>query len=159
MYFENLLKVPKKFISYFKNSLIFKLQNSFTLIELIVVIVIIGILAALSVPQYNKAVDEAHKKEAFSNLNVISAAELGYLYENNIFYAINTLTDTERNDLGIDIYDNADWEYTVTENGLNGVSARATATAVRRSGRHANDFIWLAVSANTASAVTGKYNW
>lgn len=54
-------------------------RKSFTLIELIVVIAIIGVLAAMLVPQVSKAIDKARIARTISELNLISMAMDAYL--------------------------------------------------------------------------------
>ncbi len=54
--------------------------KALTLIELIAVIVIIGILAAISYPQYQKAKEKAYDREAEANIKLIHDAQrLHYL--------------------------------------------------------------------------------
>ena len=50
-------------------------RSGFTLIELIVVVIVIGILATLAVPQYLKATERAKSAKARHALGVIAQAE------------------------------------------------------------------------------------
>lgn len=57
-----------------------KIRNSkgFTLIELMIVVVIIGILAALAIPRFSKAADRAKEKEADGILKQVYTLQQTY---------------------------------------------------------------------------------
>lgn len=57
--------------------------RGFTLLEILIVVVIVGILASLAIPQYQKSVEKAKGSEAIANLNILRGAELRYWGEYN----------------------------------------------------------------------------
>ena len=61
--------------------------RSFTLIELIIIVIILGILVTFAAPQYSTTKEKSLEKEAFANLQLIIAAEKIYLMEHEQYYA------------------------------------------------------------------------
>lgn len=69
-----------------KNNRIFKIGGfGFTLTELLIVVIIVGILATLALPMLVKTLEKAKTGEAISNLNLIRTGQKIYFLENNIF--------------------------------------------------------------------------
>ena len=71
---------------------VFKMQptmcnkKSFTLTELIVVVLIIGIMAGFAIPNYGRAVERAHRRDAETNLLAIHAANRIYFSEHDNYW-------------------------------------------------------------------------
>lgn len=104
---------------------------AFTLMELVVVIMIIGILAAVAIPNYNATREKSFDAEARSALRIIRAANKQYFSQSTIYYpfsgSVSSLPSIN-SFLSIDISPGR-WTYTVEKIGS---GFRATAT---RSGR------------------------
>jgi prepilin-type N-terminal cleavage/methylation domain-containing protein len=62
-----------------------KNYKGFTLVELAVVIVIIGVLAAFGVPQFLKSVERSKAAEAFNYLSAIRSAQERYLAKQGVY--------------------------------------------------------------------------
>jgi type IV pilus assembly protein PilA len=60
-------------------------KKGFTLIELMIVVAIIGILAAIAIPNFLKFQAKSKQSEAKTNLKAIYTAETGYFGENNTY--------------------------------------------------------------------------
>jgi prepilin-type N-terminal cleavage/methylation domain-containing protein len=71
-------------------------KKAFTLIELLVAVLIIGILGAIALPQYRKAVAKSRMSEALSNVTVIAEAQ-----ERN--YLINSSYTDDMADIDINM--------------------------------------------------------
>ncbi len=73
-------------------------QKGFTLIELMIVVAIIGILAAIAIPNFLKYQAKSRQSEAKTNLGAIFVAESAFFGERSYFGAFNeigwTLTGT-----------------------------------------------------------------
>ena len=66
------------------------MKKGFTLIELWVVVLIIGILSAVALPQYQKAVDRAKGTEALTTSKTLVDALNVYYLENGMYYSGNS---------------------------------------------------------------------
>lgn len=62
-----------------------KNQKGFTLIELMIVVAIIGILAAIAIPNFRNYQMKAKTAEASANLGNIKTAQEAYLAENDVY--------------------------------------------------------------------------
>ena len=60
-------------------------KKGFTLIELMIVVAIIGILAAIAIPNFLKFQAKSKQSEAKTNLKAIYTAQTGYYGENNTY--------------------------------------------------------------------------
>ncbi len=69
-------------------------SGGFTLIELLIVIVIIGILAAIAIPKFEATKERAHLAKMKADLRNIVSAQEAYYNENNTYFG-GTLPSTD----------------------------------------------------------------
>ncbi len=60
-------------------------SRGFTLIELLIVVVIIGILAAIAIPKFTTTKEKAYLASMKTDLRNLVTAEEAYLYDNNVY--------------------------------------------------------------------------
>jgi prepilin-type N-terminal cleavage/methylation domain-containing protein len=118
-------------------------SKGFTLIELMIVVVIIGILAALAIPRFMRSTTKSKQSEAKQLLKQIYTMQHAYRQEYNI-YACNGATGDSVNTaalatIGVDIMVSARYAYAITAGAL-AFTATATATGLDDDGT--ND-VWV----------------
>lgn len=110
-------------------------RKGFTMIELMVVVIILGILVAAAVPIYRANTRRAYSAEALATLGSIREAERLYFSESNLYQPVDAGTaagdDGIRGVLGLDTRSNQYFDnpcFAVTASGT-GDTAAFTATA------------------------------
>lgn len=91
-------------------------KQGFTLTELIVVIIIIGILVTLGLTQYIPARESALGREAKANLKLIAAAEKIYRMETGGYYPLDGILKTDISVINTDLklsLTAANWGYSI----------------------------------------------
>jgi type IV pilus assembly protein PilA len=95
-------------------------RKGFTLIELLIVVVIIGILAAIAIPKFAATKDKAKLAAVKSDLRNIETAEEAYFSDNQVYGDLGQLSTANLFNLTIPNTG------TVTPNGTAGYTATVT---------------------------------
>lgn len=72
-------------------------HKGFTLMEVLIVIVIMGVLAGLAVPMYKSSVEKSRKAEALAGLGAVRQSELRQFAQNGSYTTNLTLLDYDPN--------------------------------------------------------------
>ncbi|PIA71868.1 type IV pilin protein [Pseudomonas sediminis] len=103
-----------------------KRQQGFTLIEVMIVVLVIGILAAIAYPNYSEYVKRGNRSEGQAFLNDVSARQERYFSQNNAYITNDAdvaklalkngnKSETSKYELALSKVDN-DGGYTLTAN-------------------------------------------
>lgn len=126
-------------------------RSGFSLMEVLVVIIIISIAAAISIGNHFRVMEQALDKEAKVNLTMVQSAEKTYHMEYTVYYPqTGSTTDIDAVNENLKVYlpreSSRKWNYTVNSDG--------SVTAVRNvsDGRS-----WSLGVLDEEPACTGKY--
>lgn len=89
-------------------------QKGFSLVELMVVVAIIGVLAVIGIPQYQKFMSKARQAEAKAHLNGIFQGEASFFTEYNAY--TTSLTAIGAGAVGVGLRYNAGFSITACTN-------------------------------------------
>jgi prepilin-type N-terminal cleavage/methylation domain-containing protein len=111
-------------------------SKGFTLVEVLIVVIIIGILAAIGIPQFAASIEKAKGGEARAGLGHIQTGE-------KVYYAENEYYSNNLSDLDISLTQKY-WSFSITTP----TSTTYTATATRSGGTRAGQIITIYQSGN-----------
>ena len=114
-------------------------KTGYTLVEILVVIVIVGTLAALAWPNYARIKEKSLNQEAKASLALIRAAEKIYRMEQGFYYPYHTTESVASNInsfLKLSLPESANVNWSISLNGNNPPTEHGNAT---RSGTGASD--------------------
>jgi len=122
-------------------------KKGFTLLEVLIVVIIIGILASIAMPQYIAAIEKSRSAEAVTNIGSLKTSVDRYWYQKG------TITD-DPNDLDIDNPNSAtnkQYSYAIDPTGTTGSVRKYTITATRTAGGNAYTVTWVQTDNKTGS--------
>lgn len=117
-------------------------NKGFTLVELMVVIVIIGVLAAVAIPKFTASTNKAKASECPTMLGLLEQAE-HLIYQEQEEYLVVADNDEIKAQMGVDLGNARYFDYSVTSTDLP-TKFQATATlAIALGDAKVNDIVWV----------------
>jgi len=121
-------------------------KNGFTLAELMIAVIIIGILVGIAMPLYLKQAEQAMGSKALENMQSIFNAEMAYMADHESYTGL--ISELQRYAPVTD--DDGDWTYAIGAGAIT-----FTITATRRGGR----FNGQSISLDQDTTITGSWPW
>ncbi len=78
-----------------------KNEKGFSLVELLLVVVIVGLIASIAIPYLQKAVGRAENGNAYASLKTLTKAQLSFFAKKGRYARLDELNSEEGNTLGI----------------------------------------------------------
>ena len=115
-------------------------RKGFTLIELLIVVVIIGILAAIAIPKFANTKEKAYIASMKSDLRNLVSAQEAY-FSDNVTYttsqtALNDYTPSAGATVAIGSVTGTGWAATATHSGATGKTCKIAVGAAVASGQN-----------------------
>jgi type IV pilus assembly protein PilE len=125
-------------------------QKGFTMVELMVVVVIVGVLAAVAVPMYGKYIKNARMTEATSRVGEIVTAAKAWAMENPNASG-NPIWPSGAGGL-VDLTASPNFSYSITSGG--GSNATTTGLTIQAAGRSGTQMSGVTVSVTVPNITT-----
>jgi prepilin-type N-terminal cleavage/methylation domain-containing protein len=124
-------------IFYAKRRCVMRRRKGFTLMELIIVVIIIGILAMIGLPQYFKTTERARMAEALDTLGAIRSAELRWAMSNGAGNSTGNWADLDIDQINATTNFNAP---ALTGGAACNGTTNTVVASVQRNGKAPNDY-------------------
>ena len=122
-------------------------KKGFTLLELLIVVIIIGILVVIALPQYMKTIEKARSVEAVINIGSLRVAIERYWYERgSVTSDLDNLAIDNPNDQVERLF-----YYTITDDGTTGETRKYNIKAERIGMAGTHWVRWVQIDNNTGS--------
>ena len=110
-------------------------QNGFTLMEVMIVTVIVGIIAAIAIPSYSKHVTKGRRTDAITFLSEVAGEQMRYFSDNNRY--ADDMSELGYGDAAT--FDTPEGHYRVSVTNPGGRSTFVLTATPVAGGRQAND--------------------